>query len=42
MKQILITTIAEEKLVGILFSQINPGYSQLAGNFKLMGYSALK
>ena len=32
----------KEKFVGILLSQINPGYSQLAGNFKLMGYSALK
>ena len=32
----------KEKFIGILLSQINPGYSQLAGNFKLMGYSALK
>ncbi|MED5453728.1 MAG: serine hydrolase domain-containing protein, partial [Verrucomicrobiota bacterium] len=32
----------QEKFIGILLSQINPGYSQLAGNFKLMGYSALK
>ena len=32
----------KEKFIGILLSQINPGYSQMAGNFKLMGYSALK
>ena len=32
----------KEKFIGILLSQINPGYSQMAGNFNLMGYSALK
>ena len=32
----------KEKFIGILLSQINPGYSQMAGNFKLMSYSALK
>ena len=32
----------KEKFIGILLSQINPGYSQMAGNFKIMGYSALK
>ena len=32
----------KEKFIGILLCQINPVNSQLAGNFKLMGYSALK
>ena len=32
----------KEKFVGVLMSQINPGNSQMGGNFKLMAYSALK
>ena len=31
-----------EKFIGVLMSQINPGHSQMAGNFKLMSYAALK
>jgi len=32
----------KEKFFGVLMSQVNPGNSQLAGNFKLMSYAALK
>ena len=32
----------KEKFFGVLMSQVNPGDSQMAGNFKLMSYSALK
>ena len=32
----------KEKFIGVLMSQVNPGDSQMAGNFKLMSYSALK
>ena len=32
----------KEKFVGVLMSQINPGESQMAGNFRLMAYTALK
>ena len=32
----------KEKFVGVLMSQINPGQSKMAANFKLMAYTSLK
>ena len=32
----------KEKFIGVLMSQINPGQSKMAANFKLMAYTSLK